>query len=118
MSGAPRRVMMVALLILTPVAGAAEEGHRPPGKQEQVEEAKRLGQQVEKLDEAGKYAEAVSLAERQLRILEAVLGKNHPDVATSLNDLGSLHCALGAYQKAEPLFVRSLQIREATLGKN
>jgi CHAT domain-containing protein/tetratricopeptide (TPR) repeat protein len=40
----------------------------------------------------------------------------HPDVATSLNNLGLLYYRQGAYARAEPLFVRALAIQEKARG--
>jgi tetratricopeptide (TPR) repeat protein len=44
------------------------------------------------------------------------LGADHPDVATSLNNLAALYQAQGRYGEAEPLYQRSLHIREQQLG--
>ena len=44
------------------------------------------------------------------------LGPEHPDTATSLNNLASLHMAMGNHAKALPLYERALAIREALLG--
>jgi CHAT domain-containing protein len=52
-----------------------------------------------------------------LAIREKVLGKEHPDVATSLNNLAGLYSDMGNYSQAEPLFQRSLAISEKVLGK-
>jgi CHAT domain-containing protein/Tfp pilus assembly protein PilF len=68
--------------------------------------------------EMGAYAKAGPLARRCLQILEAKLGKDHPDVATALNNLALLYYATGKYAKAEPLYRRSLGIWEAKLGKD
>jgi tetratricopeptide (TPR) repeat protein len=46
-----------------------------------------------------------------------VLGKEHPDVASSLNNLAELYQDQGNYSQAEPLFQRSLAIWEKVLGK-
>ncbi|UAA38412.1 tetratricopeptide repeat protein [Paraneptunicella aestuarii] len=64
----------------------------------------------------GSYLHALPLYERALVIREAVLGPEHPDVATTLNNLGGLHRAMGAYEKALPLYERALVISEAVLG--
>ncbi len=66
----------------------------------------------------GKYAEAEPLYQRSLAIWEQALGKNHPDVATSLNNLALLYKTQGKYAEAEPLYQRSLAIIEKTLGKD
>ncbi len=83
----------------------------------ELQEAKKLGQQVVQLYQQGKYTEAISLAEKVLAIREKVLGKEHPHVATSLNNLALLYLRQGNYTKAEPLLVRALAISEKVLGK-
>ncbi|MGG6295455.1 tetratricopeptide repeat protein [Leptolyngbya sp. AN02str] len=79
-------------------------------------EVRQLNRQVVVLKQAGRYADAIPLAERLLSIYEQVLGGNHPDVTTSLNDLALLYQDQGNYIQAEPLFQRSLTIREQALG--
>jgi hypothetical protein len=44
------------------------------------------------------------------------LGPDHPDVATSLNNVAGLYCTQRQYAQAEPLYKRSLAIMEKTLG--
>jgi tetratricopeptide (TPR) repeat protein len=51
-----------------------------------------------------------------LAIREKAFGPDHPDVATSLNDLANLHLDQGRHADAEPLYKRSLAILEKTLG--
>ena len=51
-----------------------------------------------------------------LGIWKKVLGPEHPDVATGLNNLAGLYITLGQYAKAEPLYDRALAIREKALG--
>jgi tetratricopeptide (TPR) repeat protein len=43
------------------------------------------------------------------------LGADHPDVATSLNNLAGLYQAQGRYGEAEPLFLRAIEIWVKTL---
>jgi Tetratricopeptide repeat len=64
---------------------------------------------------AGRYSDAQSPLQRSLALWEKTLGPDHPDVATSLNNLASLYRVQGQYGKAEVLFQRSLAIREKTL---
>ena len=45
-----------------------------------------------------------------------VLGPDHADVATGLNNLANLYSAQGRYAQAEPLYQRSLAIDEQALG--
>jgi tetratricopeptide (TPR) repeat protein len=56
------------------------------------------------------------LLERALAIREKVLGSEHPDTATSLNNLASLVHAQGDLAGARPLLERALAIREKVLG--
>ena len=54
--------------------------------------------------------------EEMLQILEAELGPEHPDVATTLNNLAGLYRKMGDYEKALPLYQRALEIHEKVLG--
>ena len=55
---------------------------------------------------------------RALTIKEKSLGSDHPDTATSLNNLALLYDSQGLYAKAEPLLLRSLTITEKSLGSD
>ena len=57
----------------------------------------------------GEYAKAEPLFQEALRIRQKVLGLEHPDTATSLNNLAALYWAMGEYAKAEPLFQEALR---------
>jgi len=65
---------------------------------------------------AGKYNRAVVVAQKALQVAEQNVGPDHPDVATSLNNLALLYKTQGDYAKAEPLYKRALAIREKALG--
>ena len=64
------------------------------------------------------YARAEPLHRRALAIGEASLGKDHPTVATALNNLAALLRDTNRLGEAEPLFRRALEIGEASLGKD
>ena len=51
-------------------------------------------------------------------IREKVLGRDHPDVARSLNNLADLYERQGRYADAEPPYQRAATIREAALAAN
>ncbi len=68
------------------------------------------------LHDRAKYQEAEQLYERALAILEKSLGKDHPDVAQSLNNLAELYRAQGRFDEAEPMYERALAICKKTLG--
>jgi tetratricopeptide (TPR) repeat protein len=81
-----------------------------------LDEVERLNKEVVRLYNAGRYDEAIPLAERALGIGEKALGPVHPDVAQALNNLAGLYDTKGDYAKAEPLYQRALQIWEKALG--
>ena len=83
---------------------------------EDLKEAEQLNGQVVQLYEAGRYDDAVPLAERVLAIREKTLGAEHPEVATALNNLALLYRVKGDYGRAEPLYQRTLAIEEKALG--
>lgn len=60
--------------------------------------------------------EAERLLIQALSIREQLLGPDHPDTATSLNNLARLYQMRGRYEQAESLYVRALEIREEKLG--
>ena len=64
------------------------------------------------------YQQAELLWLNSLASKEETLGKDHPDVATTLNNLAELYRTLGKYTEDEPLYQRSLAIREKALGKD
>jgi len=51
-------------------------------------------------------------------VVETRLGKEHPDFATSLNNLALLHESQGRYSEAEPLFLQAIAIDQQSLPKN
>ncbi|MBE9005109.1 tetratricopeptide repeat protein [Fortiea sp. LEGE XX443] len=112
-------VMTTGLLLSMPVIGIAQQQIPAYSAEQQaaIKEALELNEQVVKLYQEGKYTTAIPLAERALAIREKVLGKEHPDVASSLNNLALLYDSQGNYQQAEPLYLRSLAILEKVLGK-
>jgi serine/threonine-protein kinase len=63
----------------------------------------------------GLYREAEPLLRRGLTIRRTVLGNQHPDVATSLQNLAVLSWAQGRYAEAEGMFKEALAIREKAM---
>jgi CHAT domain-containing protein len=47
-----------------------------------------------------------------------VLGRDHPDTLSSVNNLAGLYRATGRFEKAEPLYERALEGRERVLGRD
>ncbi|NIS69438.1 MAG: tetratricopeptide repeat protein, partial [Proteobacteria bacterium] len=79
---------------------------------------KELNSKVGMLYQQGRYSEAAKVAEEALKVAEKTFGPNHPNVATSLNNLALLYKAQGKYSEAEPLYKRALKIWEKALGKD
>src|SRR2546430_7128501 len=98
----------VALFVMLASSSSAQTGAKP-------DDLSSLVGQARQLYEAGKYAEAVPLAQRVVELAEKQFGPEHPNVATSLNYLAELYREQGSYAEAEPLHKRALAIREKTL---
>src|SRR5262245_48747264 len=85
---------------------------------QQTDDVNELNKRVLELYRAGRYSDAIQIAQRVLAIREKALGRDHPDVATALNNLAVLYDNQGRYADAEPLLQRSLVIREKVLGRD
>ncbi|MEH2252188.1 tetratricopeptide repeat protein [Nostoc sp.] len=53
-----------------------------------------------------------------IEVAENRLGLEHPDVATSLNNLALLYDEQGRYEEAEPLYLQSLELGKLLFGEN
>lgn len=82
----------------------------------QAGEIESLNRQIEQSLREGRFADAVTAAQRALALTEVVRGPNHLDVALALNRLAVAHLQQGQYAEAEPLFKRAIAIRERSLG--
>ena len=79
-------------------------------------EADALNLRAIDLYQRGDFAEAERLIRLSLDIREEALGPDHPEVATSLNNLAELQASLARFLEAETLCKRALSIRERVLG--
>lgn len=82
------------------------------------DEASTLTLKMKELYRAGKYQEALPLAQKSLAPLEKQYGPDDANVAMPLNDLGTIHDNLGQHAVADTLYKRSLALLEKTLGPN
>ncbi len=64
----------------------------------------------------GRYGEGEPIYQLLLRISEAHLGPEHPEVAWALHGLGDLYWRQGKFIEAEPLLLRAIQIMEQKFG--
>ena len=68
------------------------------------------------LDDRGDYAAAEPLYRQALDLSRRVLGPEHPDTATALNNLASLYKSQNRYADAWPLYQQALAVNEKALG--
>jgi CHAT domain-containing protein/Tfp pilus assembly protein PilF len=83
-----------------------------------LHDARKQFEEALKLQRAGKYGDALPLAERVLEIRERLLGTEHRDVAAAISSLAGVYSGRGEYVKAMSLGLRALDIREKALGKD
>ncbi len=65
----------------------------------------------------GDYSKAVEYGIQASEILRSVLGEQHPDYATSLNNLAGYYANLGDYAKAVEVGTQAMEIRRSVLGE-
>ncbi len=82
----------------------------------QVVEAQQLNTRALELYQAGRYDEAMEVAEGALAIFEKELGAEDARVGMALSNLALLHSIRGDYARAESYGLRALSIVEKTSG--
>jgi MYXO-CTERM domain-containing protein len=92
------------------------EEKAPAAAGAELEEAKRLEAEMDRLYPQGKYAQMLPLALRVVAIHEKALGPFGVKLSESLNNLAEVYRGQGDYAHAEPLLQRALAIREKVLG--
>ena len=65
----------------------------------------------------GAYEQALPWYKKCLSVTRERFGEEHPDTATSLNNLALLYIKQGRYKEAEPLHLESLEMRKKLLGE-
>ena len=75
-----------------------------------------LSAKINDLSRAGKYSEALPLAQAQLQTLEKKYGPVHRDVAAALNNLAEIFGHQGNDAEAEPLLKRAIAILDKAVG--
>ena len=104
-----RRVSVLVLLLAVLVAVGSPACA-------QFEDLAALNRRISELYSAGKYGEAIPLAEKSLELTRSQKGQDHLDTATRMGWLGQLYRSQGRHADAEPLYKHSLAIREKALG--
>jgi CHAT domain-containing protein/Tfp pilus assembly protein PilF len=106
-------------LVFVPSNTSAQVQRAPvSGQSGDLEEMKRLTEEIVKLRGQGKYNEAIPLAQRLMSIVEKSVGSDNTAFADSLVILADLYRSQGNYSAAEPLYKRSLDIYEKALDSN
>ncbi|RKL04917.1 hypothetical protein BFJ70_g17166 [Fusarium oxysporum] len=72
---------------------------------------------AEALSIQGRYEGAAKLYRETLEAREKVLGKEHPDTLSSMNNLALVLRKIGKYEEAEKMHRETLEAREKVLGK-
>jgi tetratricopeptide (TPR) repeat protein len=63
----------------------------------------------------GEYLKALSYYEKALEIREKIFPSNHPDLASTYNNIGRLPHNMSQYSKALSYYEKALNIREKIL---
>lgn len=89
-----------------------------PAHAQPVDDLGALNQQVQVLYQAGKYAEAIPLAERYAERTKARYGASAAQYATAISNLAQLLQTTNRLTEAERLFRSAIVIDEKALGSN
>ena len=107
--------LMFACLITTTIGSVRGQEPKPPQltpeEQKLAAEAEKLDRELVQLYQRGQAARAIVKAREALEIRRKLYPDGHPDLAFSLNDLGTVLQAMGSYENAVPLFEQALAMR-------
>ena len=111
----------LALLSAAPARSQSMDVSPPAGAEAgsgnvEAKSSSPLPDQLQALYDAGKYAEAIPLAQQHLEEARSKFGDEHTEVANALTWLGGLYHLRGRYAEADPLMRQALAMREKVLG--
>ncbi|HEX6622933.1 MAG TPA: tetratricopeptide repeat protein [Pyrinomonadaceae bacterium] len=104
--------------VVSAQAGGSKPAAGAQGESPELAEADRLSAEVVKLYQAGRYEEALPLAQQVVGVREKGLGRTHKLVAVSLLNLGAVQQKLARYEEARKAYRRSLAIYEEDAAAN
>jgi TonB family protein len=114
--------VLIIILLAALAAAQTPEGARDTGQGAAQQssakstpglaEATRLNAEALRLYDAGKYAEALTAAERVLELREKELGASHPSVGNALVNLAAIESALGKSDEAKAHYRRAAAMLE------
>jgi CHAT domain-containing protein len=87
-----------------------------PKQRLELADSDRLTSQARTLRQMGEAGKGIPLANRALEIRQRLLGHEHSQVASSLNDLGGLYSSMRQDAQAESFYRQALEIRRKILG--
>jgi tetratricopeptide (TPR) repeat protein len=87
-----------------------------PEHRQRLQAARQLYRASNRLMARGQYTAAEAPLREAIQIRKSLLGEDHPDFVTSLNNLGMLHRAMGDYARAEPTLCQALEIWRKAVG--
>jgi len=116
MSALQRHGLQAAFLLIGLVSLRGPVVAANPSRADQAR-LSSLRQKIEELDRAGKYREAIPLAQDALKLVESTNGPEGLETGAACDKLGALYLENGDYSKAEPLYERALRISEKALGR-
>ena len=119
----PRSAVALRLCVLLVLANQSAIAQAPgvapaPKQQEQLQELDRLAKQVDELRQAGKFDEAVGVAERALDLERRAGGESQARVANALSRVAELHELRGDWAGALARRKEALTVRENSDGKD
>jgi tetratricopeptide (TPR) repeat protein/CHAT domain-containing protein len=83
-----------------------------------LREATKDNRDFARLFSAGKYDDAMQIATTVLNVRQRVLGPEHRETATSLNNLAAVYDRKGNNAEAESLYRQALKIYQKSLGED
>ena len=92
---------------------------RPLTEEQQrlASEATTANEKLLALYQQGKFAEAAAVGERVLELRKQAFGEEHPDYASSLNNLAAQYESMGELARAKPLLLQARDIYKRVLGE-
>jgi tetratricopeptide (TPR) repeat protein/CHAT domain-containing protein len=106
----PRGAALIARVVLM-VIGAPMKA-----RAQRTDAPSALNKHISDLYSAGKFGEAIPLAEKSLELTRTQRGPDHLDTAARMLWLALLYQSQGRYAETEPLFKGALAINEKALG--
>jgi len=92
-------------------------GNSAAPRAQQGDDPASLAQQIDQLRNAGKFADALPLAERLVALVKSRHAESSLEYAEALHQLAATYFFQSRHTEAEPIFLQVLAIRERALGR-